>query len=601
MTGTVPDPTRVFESMEEYYKFTRTFSANFFRGRIAGSDEKDAEITVRFMVGLFEYEVRRGMFEPEELRGLRITDRTTNPPQDVSPGEEVPRGERHAHYAASLVRHTGAASFEEFVFLQHFVFTFDEQRRTLFWSPRIMERVLFRAFGMDPSMAKQADSLRREADHEDSKVRNYQWEATRMRKRINEIRTQSQAVSGAQAQYDTLVASHEQLSNLFDEQSQDLRKAETALKDANLRLAELSLRDTTLREEYASYFERRFDTRPPLENHPLIAKSLRDSRCGLCGRTGAKVRDAIVKNAHDKTCPLCESDIKTKAPDPQEATRLREIDKELTRVRKALADTHRSIESLVKVEEKARQRWESTKHTLEQFDRENTATLEGLLRLLGRPTAEKSLDVYRQQLALLEREKKEASDKRDRLRHQLNHLKRTLQQSYIEVEESFVPKFSELAHHFLGMPLSVQFEAEGAQEVRLIVSVRGTTRRHQQHLSESQRFFLDIALRMALTQHMSNPASPGGIFIDTPEGSLDIAYEKRAGEMLAKFALSGHQVIMTANLNSSKLLIALARACGRKHMTLCRMTDWAELSEVQQAEEGLFDEAYAEIEKAMNG
>jgi hypothetical protein len=29
------------------------------------------------------------------------------------------------------------------------------------------------------------------------------------------------------------------------------------------------------------------------------------------------------------------------------------------------------------------------------------------------------------------------------------------------------------------------------------------------------------------------------------------------------------------------------------------MTDWAELSEVQQEEEALFDKAYREIEKAM--
>jgi hypothetical protein len=89
------------------------------------------------------------------------------------------------------------------------------------------------------------------------------------------------------------------------------------------------------------------------------------------------------------------------------------------------------------------------------------------------------------------------------------------------------------------------------------------------------------------------------MFIDTPEGSLDIAYEKRAGDMLAMFATAGHQIIMTANLNSSKLLLQLAHECGRSRMRLCRMMDWAELSEVQQEEEALFDGAYKEIEKAM--
>jgi hypothetical protein len=168
------------------------------------------------------------------------------------------------------------------------------------------------------------------------------------------------------------------------------------------------------------------------------------------------------------------------------------------------------------------------------------------------------------------------------------------------VEDQFVPAFSELAQQFLGMPLSVEMDARSTDDLKLVVTVRGTTRRQQQHLSESQRFFIDIALRMALTKHMSDPASRGGMFIDTPEGSLDIAYEKRAGDMLAMFATAGHQVIMTANLNSSRLLLELAHDCGRERMRLCRMTDWAELSEVQRDEEALFDEAYAAIESAMD-
>ena len=106
------------------------------------------------------------------------------------------------------------------------------------------------------------------------------------------------------------------------------------------------------------------------------------------------------------------------------------------------------------------------------------------------------------------------------------------------MEETFVPRFSELAQRFLGMPLSVQMDARATDDVKLIVTVRGTVRRQQQHLSESQRFFLDIALRMALTQHMSDPTARGAMFIDTPEGSLDIAYEKRAGDMLAMFAVA---------------------------------------------------------------
>jgi DNA repair exonuclease SbcCD ATPase subunit len=597
LTGIVSDPNRKFESMDEYYKFTRPYSGSYFRGRITGSDEDDAEITIQFSIGPFDYEVRRGMFEPEELRALTIIVHDTGEPFLLT--EEMPRAERHQSYANALVEHTGLDSFEEFVFLQHFVFSFDEQRKTLFWSSQIMERVLYRAFGMNPNMARHADAKRREMQHEESRVRNYQWEATRMRKRINQIRAQSQAASGAQHKYDTLIADHEALSQQFDEDTKALRELENELRDANLRLSDQSVRETSLRDEYAKFFDRRFARRPPLSRHPVIVQSLAQHSCGLCGNATNKARATIAKKAEGTTCPLCDSAINLQPQTQDDISRLQEIDKELSQTRQAIRDVHKTLETLRSAEAMARGKWEVTKTKLDDFDRENSATLEGLRQVLNFGGSEASLSDYRDQLAVVEKEKKVAYERHQGLKSQLLALQRELENHYAQVEQGFVPKFSDLAQRFLGMPLSVQLDARSSEEVKLVVTVRGTTRRLQQHLSESQRFFLDIALRMALTQHMSASTSPGGMLIDTPEGSLDIAYEKRAGDMLAKFASAGHQILMTANLNSSQLLLALARSCGRTGMQLCRMMDWAELSEVQQEEEALFDEAYSEIERAM--
>ena len=218
LTGTVPDPARTFESINEYYQYTRRYSREFFRGRIAGLDENDAEVNVRFSIGAFRYDLTRGLFEPEELRQLTVIDSSVSTPTTIiSVSEGEPRSERHQRYTQSLVQHSGVASFEEFVFLQHFVFTFDEQRQTLFWSPRIMERVLYRAFGADPGMARRADSIRREIEAEDSRVRNRQWEATRMRRRINEIREKANALAGAEETYESLTLEHEALSNEHQE------------------------------------------------------------------------------------------------------------------------------------------------------------------------------------------------------------------------------------------------------------------------------------------------------------------------------------------------------------------------------------------------
>ena len=68
LTGIVSDPNRTFESMEEFYKFNRNYSNNYFHGRIDEDDEDEAEICLSFRLGSFGYEIRRGMFEPEESR-----------------------------------------------------------------------------------------------------------------------------------------------------------------------------------------------------------------------------------------------------------------------------------------------------------------------------------------------------------------------------------------------------------------------------------------------------------------------------------------------------------------------------------------------------
>ena len=160
----------------------------------------------------------------------------------------------------------------------------------------------------------------------------------------------------------------------------------------------------------------------------------------------------------------------------------------------------------------------------------------------------------------------------------------------------------QFAKLFIGVAMDIKMEYSTALDstgLRLVLEMQGTTRRQTHQLSESQRFFLDIALRMALAQYMSDPGAKACLFIDTPEGSLDIAYESRAGEMFARFVGNGHHVIMTANINSSQMLRKMALSCGTRRMTLHRMTSWAQLSSIQQDEEHLFNEAYDFIEQAL--
>src|SRR5690606_17617627 len=127
----------------------------------------------------------------------------------------------------------------------------------------------------------------------------------------------------------------------------------------------------------------------------------------------------------------------------------------------------------------------------------------------------------------------------------------------------------------------------------LSIDIEESKRKDSFQLSESQRYFIDIALRMALIELCSNSAT---LLIDTPEGSLDIAYESRAGKMFADFSNSSRKIIMTVNINSTQLLLEMASLCKKKNMKVERMTDWTILSEVQQQENDRIEEAFTNIE-----
>ncbi|TAX65851.1 hypothetical protein ELI00_32430 (plasmid) [Rhizobium ruizarguesonis] len=81
-------------------------------------------------------------------------------------------------------------------------------------------------------------------------------------------------------------------------------------------------------------------------------------------------------------------------------------------------------------------------------------------------------------------------------------------------------------------------------------------RRSPDDVSESQREFIDLAYRMAL----SDVAAVGGamsMVIETPEASLDVIFMARAAEMLRAFATNVRSIVVTSNLTSSVMIPAL--------------------------------------------
>jgi hypothetical protein len=594
ITGVVPQPGREFRGVDDYYKKVQSYSASFFRGRISDEDADAAQVEIVLHAGTHRYRLIRGMFNPLELRELEITDANTGEAV-IGGASELDPGGLHDQYAASIVEDCGLESFAQLAFLQHFVLTFDERRELLFWGTRRLPPALFIAFGLDAGKARRADQLQERVRGTDSLARNYSWQASDWKRQLDNL---ERAAGDVEPEDSGVAAEHLSLQEEQAEAAAEAEHTSNALVDAQLRIAERSAQLRADRSEYDELWALRLRGHGHPGMHPLVTTTLAEERCSLCGTEGATVAEHIRGELDAERCPLCESQLEASAKhgvDPA-ADRLRELaelDTKIDSHMQAIAASEATAATLQAQLSTVRERLDATARRINEFERANELAL---LRNSG------NLDVvaerYRASMADQLQRKEEQLKRRDEARSELRALQKELVQAYDVARERFVPAFTRLAEQFLGLPISIELEAR-QNEVGLLLSVQGGRRREEDALSESQRFFLDIALRMALVAELSPPGAPGVMYIDTPEGSLDIAYEARAGDMFGTFVHDGYGLVMTANINTSKLLERLASSCGPSLMHLERMTDWTVLTDVQASEEQLFDDAYDQIERAL--
>lgn len=612
ITGIVPDPDRVLKShsrhdggyIEEYFRYHRTtsgYNESFFAGRISGADRDGASVTVHLDVGDWRFRLTRGIFDPGGLRAFEVLDAEGDTVYD---GESHTMSEREAEYHARLTEAIGLGSFEQFVFLQHFVFTFDEGRHLLLWNQRSLNHALHLCIGSDFDRANEADALQRQMERAGSLGRNIQYQASGVRSRIDAL-LDALGDEGKPSDDGPTPEEVERAHKVIEEGAQTQRDKVSRklgeLRDAELKWAGASSRLSALQSDFSREFSLHVHKRSRVELHPVIAATLSEGECAVCGTDG--VADGVKARVDEGHCPLCATELPAPGPDGDSVERLKEIDERVAEAKEALDQASADKNRVAAEAQAAGDRLTALQKELREFEEANRRVLlqsdSG-----GAGSVRDTVKRLEDELEHLLNQKDAKYKERDRKKRQLVKLQRELERQYDLAEDEFVPLFQRLAYSFLGIELFVHAEAnEGVSSIglSLVLEMRGSVRRQDHQLSESQRFFLDIALRMAMAQYMSRDGSEATLFVDTPEGSLDIAYEARAGAMFAEFVELGHDILMTANINSSQILRRLAAACGRERMAVQRMTSWTDLSDVQLREDKLFRDAYDVIEKALDG
>jgi hypothetical protein len=498
ITGIVADPDRKFESVPEYYRFSQSYSGDFFRGRISSKDREAAQIELEMDVGNRTYRVVRGMFDPIGLRELSIVSSSLDGQGSIVHDPELDENERHNIYTKNITRDAGLKTFAQLVFLQHFVLTFDERRHLLFWDEKVAQSALFIAFGIDPEHASRADIVRRNYERADSLVRNLQWQATDVRKRMEDISATLDAVNETDGL--DIGEQHQRLLEEREAAQAYAIRTEAELQDARLRVTEVSARRDATRVDYERLFRKVLFGRRPPETHPVVVESVDTSTCAICGTESPSVSREISVSLGLSQCPLCKSDLSQDAGNgDDERSELSRIDQEKADLDAALGESTQEVDRLMERLSRAREQLRSINLRITEFENANEIALSGSSSVNA---VQGIIEHYRSQIAELQSRKQIELDKRADARQELRQMQDELAQAYAEAEDEFVPKFTTLAREFLGLDLDIRLQTpvSGAQ---LLLSVMNNPRRAPDKLSESQRFFIEIALRMALVQQIS--------------------------------------------------------------------------------------------------
>lgn len=589
MTGTVVSPDMDFKSLGSIPVFAKRaegFSNNYFEGRVEECDRDGAQVSVNFSLGNFTYSVTRSFFDNAELIDFSRVDAS---------GHEtvVPRVHLLSQYAEFFTRDAELSSFDQYLFVQTYVMTFDESKKLLFWDEDVMNRLMYLFFSISSDNAQKADVLRKNIKRYESIMRNIQWDISKMEKRLAKLTSNGTITEEEAHAIMQACEAEDKIKADIEMEVKNGQEIAAKLSEVKLQIDDVVIKLHDLKSQYDMIFASLYDRQISIGENEKIQNLLKKIIVILTDDQEADISEIVT----EMRCEIIKAIKQTRLDDEKSRLeRLKSLDQQIMTLKMTSRELEDKYQRLRKEQTDSQRKGVELNKLLAQYKKENYA-------ILQKKDSIKETDEIRQDIAALrlniqerKNEKAEVERKRNESQDELKPLEDEIKALFSEVANDFIPTFRGYAKSFIGLDIDIDLRDVNGM-ASLMLNVNGSDRRSKFQLSESQQYFLDIALRFSLLEHSKSKTA--FMLIDTPEGSLDIAYESRAGKMFADFVDRGFDVIMTANINTSQLLLKLAERCGKEKMIVERMTDWTVLTQVQQEEQAVIEKAYDAIENQL--
>jgi hypothetical protein len=153
------------------------------------------------------------------------------------------------------------------------------------------------------------------------------------------------------------------------------------------------------------------------------------------------------------------------------------------------------------------------------------------------------------------------------------------------------------ATKFLGSKCTLS-ESKIEQQIELtyyIPEFDGKKRPTADTCSEAQRFFLDIAFRMALIDFANTTGGSGTTFIcETPETALDYSYINNVVDMFQAFSDRKQSLLVSSNVQNDSIAGKLVHT-AKKKSNIINLLEIGQLSDVQKKAKPQLDKIAKQI------
>ncbi len=493
-------------------------------------------------------------------------------------------------------------TFDDLIVFINEVLFFGEDHKTIMWnsssygSSYDVQDELFNKYFNDPKLDEDRQEALRQAKYYDSLSRHRSEDMRAIKKvldKIDESKKQNHSndlplqIINLKEKITNASALLKKLKQEQKERTDSIESLENEINLASSHVVETEKRKAKLESKRNSQI---WETMHP--SYYRFEKNIRINHvCPLCNKPNEALASKVENNPDN--CFVCDSPLEKHSADDL-TQQYKEVQSVLNSTYNYINEKKREVNRLENEVKEFDSKFEEQSSYIRRL---NVSLRELQYANVQEDNQGGEIQPFLEEIERLQKEKDENQQKSIQEEEKAKEISKKMVAEVTENVLQFSNIFSSYAEQFLGVECKLTYtRLDNDKNERFYPVIGGITRKNEEELSESQRFFIDHSFRMAILTFFYQ--TPTFYIVETPDSSLDISYEHNAAKVFLQFLEKPNSIIITSNLNNSTFLRYLIEH-SEGYVDVVGLLDIAKQSMIQNSSEQL-KELYGEI-KSISG